>query len=255
MNRVVLFYLFLTLSFFFLLFTASAQVTNSIAKTVTINNIPTGTEDINGLIVVLDKGNYSISNIKADPNQVGIITLNPAITLRRSLDPNTYDVNVSGVAQVRASNSNGRIPKGSYVTSSNTPGVAVLSTESEFVVGIALEDFDTDQGLLRIEVDPRYNLLNASTGSNLINVIRNSSSSFFLAPVDSLRYFLASIVAIASFLFGFSIFGKITGSGIQALARNPLARKSIQINIIVEFILNISIIIFGLVVSYFILTI
>jgi F0F1-type ATP synthase membrane subunit c/vacuolar-type H+-ATPase subunit K len=241
-------------SFFFIL-NANAQITNSIAKTVTINNIPDGREDVNGMIVVLDKGNYSISNTKADSNQVGVITFNPAITLRKSSDPNTYDVNVSGVAQVRASNSNGRIPKGSYVTSSNTPGVAVLSTESEFVIGIALEDFDTEQGLLRIEVDPRYNLLNASTGSNLINVIRNSSSSFFLAPVDSLRYFLASIVVIASFLFGFSIFGKITGSGIQALARNPLARRSIQINIIVEFVLNIAIIIFGLVVAYFILTI
>ncbi len=65
---------------------------------------------------------------------------------------------------------------------------------------------------------------------------------------------LADIVAIASFLFGFSIFGKITGSGIQALARNPLARSSIQINIIIEFILNIGIIIFGIIVSYFILT-
>jgi F0F1-type ATP synthase membrane subunit c/vacuolar-type H+-ATPase subunit K len=76
----------------------------------------------------------------------------------------------------------------------------------------------------------------------------------FLAPIDSLRYILAVIVTIASFLFGFSIFGKITGSGIQALSRNPLARSSIQLNIIVEFILNIGIIVFGLIVSYFILT-
>lgn len=229
------------------------QLTNSIAKTVIINDITEGT-DVNGLIVVLDQGIYKISTTKADPNQIGVITLNPSITLRRSQDPNSFDVNVSGVAQVKASNVNGRITKGNYVTSSTTYGTAILSTESEFVIGVALEDFDSESGLLRVEIDPRYNLINASTGSNLINVIRNSSSSFFLAPVDSLRYFLASVVAIASFLFGFSIFGKITGSGIQALSRNPLARKSIQINIIIEFILNIAIIIFGIVIAYLILT-
>lgn len=237
----------------FLHFIVYGQVTNSIAKTVIINDIPEGT-DVNGLIVVLDQGTYKISAAKADPNQIGVITLNPSITLRRSIDPNSYDVNVSGVAQVKASNVNGRITKGNYVTSSTTYGTAILSNESEFVIGVALEDFDSESGLLRVEIDPRYNLINASTGSNLINVIRNSSSSFFLAPVDSLRYFLASVVAIASFLFGFSIFGKITGSGIQALSRNPLARKSIQINIIIEFILNIAIIVFGIVIAYLILT-
>ncbi|NBO36743.1 hypothetical protein EBU91_04325, partial [bacterium] len=63
------------------------QLTNSIAKTVIINDIPEGT-DVNGLIVVLDQGIYKISTTKADPNQTGVITLNPSITLRRSQDPN-----------------------------------------------------------------------------------------------------------------------------------------------------------------------
>lgn len=226
--------------------------TNAISLTVVLEGeVPS---DPNGSIVVLDKGVYKISSSKADPNQVGVVTLNPAVTLRRSPNQNVYDVNTSGSTLIKASNKNGKISKGDYVTSSDTLGVGVKSTESEYVIGVAMEDFDTELGNLRINVEPRYVLLNASTGSNLLNVVRQSSQSVFLAPVDSLRYILAAIVAIASFLFGFSIFGKITGSGIQALARNPLARSSIQVNIVIEFILNIAIIIFGILISYFILT-
>jgi len=225
---------------------------NAISLTVVIEGeLPS---DPNGSIVVLDKGVYKISNKKADPNQVGVITLNPAVTLRKSSNQNVYDVNTSGTTVIKASNRNGKITKGDYISSSDLLGVAQKSSESEYVIGVAAEDFDSELGVLRVNIEPRYVLLNASTGSNLLNVVRQSSQSVFLAPVDSLRYILAAIVAIASFLFGFSIFGKITGSGIQALARNPLARSSIQINIIIEFILNIGIIVFGIIISYFILT-
>lgn len=227
---------------------------NSISLTVEVSNVPSGA-DVNGYVVSVDKGIYQLSTKKGDPNIVGVVTKDPAITLRRSDNPNVYDINTTGISLVKASNSLGKITKGDYVTSSDKLGIAVRSADSEYVIGTALEDFDTPEGLLRINVEPHYVLFNASTGTNLLNVVRNSSQSVFLAPVDSLRYILAAIVAIASFLFGFSIFGKITGSGIQALARNPLARSSIQVNIIIEFILNIGIIVFGIVVSYFILTI
>lgn len=247
--KAILFIYFLLLSFDS--YNLNAQ-NNSISLTVVIEgDIPS---EPNGSIVVLDKGVYKVSNKKSDPNQFGVITLNPAVTLRRSANQNVYDVNTSGTTLIKATNRNGKITKGDYLTSSDNLGVAQKSTESEYVIGVAAEDFDSELGNVRVNIEPRYVLLNASTGTNLLNVVRQSSQSVFLAPVDSLRYILAAIVAIASFLFGFSIFGKITGSGIQALARNPLARSSIQLNIIIEFILNIGIIVFGIIVSYFILT-
>lgn len=244
--------LFLTSYIFLFLFCMVHAQTNTISLTIeVVGDIPT---EPNGSIVVLEKGTYKISSKAGDPNQVGVITLNPSITLRKSPNQNVFDVNTSGNSLVKASNKNGKITKGDYLTSSDLNGVAVKSTQSEFIIGIAQEDFDSEIGLMKITVEPRYVLLNTSGGSNLLNVIRQSSQSIFLAPIDSLRYILASIVVIASLLFGFSIFGKITGSGIQALARNPLARSSIQMNIIIEFILNIAIIVFGIVISYFILT-
>ena len=225
--------------FFFILTSVDVVTaqTNAISITVEVSDVPQGSEP-NGLIVTIDKGTYKLSSKKADPNLIGVITNNPSITLRKSTNPNVYDINNTGVTLVRASNSSGKITKGDYVTSSDKLGIAVRSVDSEYVLGTALEDFDSADGLMRITVEPHYVLFNVSTGTNLLNVVRSSSQSAFLAPVDSLRYLLAAIVAIASFLFGFSIFGKITGSGIQALARNPLARSSIQINIIIEFIPN-----------------
>lgn len=252
MFKKLIFSFFIFLFFLISITYITFSQNNAISLTVVVEgDLPS---DPNGSIVVLDKGVYKISNKKADPNQVGVITLNPAVTLRKSSNQNVFDVNTSGTTIIKASNKNGKITKGDYVSSSDLLGVAQKSTESEYVIGVAAEDFDSELGSLRVNIEPRYVLLNASTGSNLLNVIRQSSQSVFLAPVDSLRYILAAIVAIASFLFGFSIFGKITGSGIQALARNPLARSSIQINIIIEFILNIGIIVFGIIISYFILT-
>ncbi len=252
MFKKLIFSFFIFLFFLISITNITFSQNNAISLTVVVEgDLPS---DPNGSIVVLDKGVYKISNKKADSNQVGVITLNPAVTLRKSSNQNVFDVNTSGTTIIKASNKNGKITKGDYVSSSDLLGVAQKSTESEYVIGVAAEDFDSELGSLRVNIEPRYVLLNASTGSNLLNVIRQSSQSVFLAPVDSLRYILAAIVAIASFLFGFSIFGKITGSGIQALARNPLARSSIQINIIIEFILNIGIIVFGIIISYFILT-
>lgn len=250
-TKFVLKYFFIFNLFIFIQFLAFAQ-TASIALTVEVSGVPSG--DSNGLVVSLNKGSYEIAKKKGDSNIVGVITKNPSVTLRRGATPNVYDINTSGISLVKASNSAGKITKGDYVTSSEKVGIAIKSVDSEFVLGTAAEDFDSAEGLMRVEVDPHYVFFNASTGTNLLNVVRSSSQSMFLAPVDSLRYILAAVVAIASFLFGFSIFGRITGSGIQALSRNPLARSSIQLNIVVEFILNIGIIVFGIVISYFILT-
>jgi hypothetical protein len=233
-------------------FSQSSVIGSSVSRTVELEGIPEG-YDTNGAIVVLDNGKYRISEISADSRQVGVITRSPAITLRRSLNPNVFDVYDSGTAFVKASNTNGKISVGDYVTSSNQPGIAVKSSNPEFVLGVALEDFDSESGLLKIEINPTYVLPNANTGLNLLSLLRSSAQSISLTPLNSLRYILAAVIGAGSFVFGFIIFSKITGSGIQALGRNPLARRTIEINIAIEFILNIALIVFGLGIAYLIL--
>ena len=137
MRRILFKLLLLTLIFF----QVSAQ-SNSISLTVEVSNVPSGV-DVNGFVVSVDKGNYQLSSKKGDPNIVGVITLNPSITLRKSTNTNVYDINTTGISVVKASNSLGKITKGDYVTSSDKLGIAVRSADSEYVIGTALEDFDS----------------------------------------------------------------------------------------------------------------
>lgn len=249
---------FLSLSFTLIIFSilgffnlpALSQNT-SISLTLIIQDIPSG--PVNGLIVVENGGEYRISSSRSDLKTVGVITENPSISLRRSENPNSYFVNNSGLSLVKASNSGGKITKGDGLTSSDIPGTAVKANDGEYIVGIALEDFDASEGLIRADVRPGYAQSSSSVSRSLLSIIRTGTQSLYLSPINSLRYVLAAIIGIASFLFGFSIFSKISGSGIQALGRNPLARKTIEFNIIIEFILNIAIIVFGLIIAYFIL--
>lgn len=235
----------------FLSLSGRAQAQN-ISLTLIVEDVPSG--PANGLIVIQDGAQYKLSSIRADTRMIGIITDVPSFSGRKSSNPKAYYVNGSGTSVVRASNKNGKITKGDYLTSSDIRGVAIKTIDPEFTIGVAQEDFDSADGLVRVDIKPSFFQGNSSVNRSLISVIRSGTQSFTLSPINSLRYVLAAIIGIASFLFGFSIFSKISGTGIQALGRNPLARKTIEFNIIIEFILNLGIIVFGLVISYFILT-
>jgi len=240
-------------SFIMLFLSLSGRVhAQNISLTLIVEDVPSG--PANGLIVIQDGAQYKLSSVRADTRMIGIITDIPSFSGRKSNNPKAYYVNGSGTSVVRASNKNGKITKGDYLTSSDIKGVAIKTIDPEFTIGVAQEDFDSADGLVRIDIKPSFFQGNSSVNRSLINVIRSGTQSFTLSPINSLRYVLAAIIGIASFLFGFSIFSKISGTGIQALGRNPLARKTIEFNIIIEFILNLGIIVFGLVISYFILT-
>ena len=240
-------------SFIMLLLSLSGRVhAQNISLTLIVEDVPSG--PTNGLIVIQDGAQYKLSSVRADTRMIGIITDTPSFSGRKSTNSKAFYVNGSGTSVVRASNINGKITKGDYLTSSDIKGVAIRTIDPEFTIGVAQEDFDSADGLVRIDIKPSFFQGNSSVNRSLINVIRSGTQSFTLSPINSLRYVLAAIIGIASFLFGFSIFSKISGTGIQALGRNPLARKTIEFNIIIEFILNLGIIVFGLVISYFILT-
>ena len=122
MFKKLIFSFFIFLFFLISITNITFSQNNAISLTVVVEgDLPS---DPNGSIVVLDKGVYKISNKKADSNQVGVITLNPAVTLRKSSNQNVFDVNTSGTTIIKASNKNGKITKGDYVSSSDLLGVA-----------------------------------------------------------------------------------------------------------------------------------
>jgi hypothetical protein len=60
----------------------------------------------------------------------------------------------NGEVLVKFTSSNGHVKKGDYLTSSEIPGTAMKATKSGKIIGVALEDSQSDNQLLKISVQP-----------------------------------------------------------------------------------------------------
>jgi F0F1-type ATP synthase membrane subunit c/vacuolar-type H+-ATPase subunit K len=86
-----------------------------------------------------------------------------------------------------------------------------------------------------------------------LEAIRSGALSPLLNPIESLRYILAAIVVAASFILGFSTFGRSSRKGIEALGRNPLAQGSIKAAMVFNMLLSFGVMLIGLTLAYLIL--
>jgi len=60
-------------------------------------------------------------------------------------------------------------------------------------------------------------------------------------------------IVLISFTIGFVYFGRVTTRGVEALGRNPLASRTIQLNLALNLAFMIVIILVGLGIGYLIL--
>lgn len=215
---------------------------------------------IDGSILSATANGYAASRLTYDNAIYGVLTLNPATHIVNKNPPrlNEKPVITFGKAHVRVSTVNGVIKINDYITSSNTPGVGQKATTNGNVVGTALQNYTNSDpkkiGKILIIVDPHYNGAFLATRGNLLQTFRNASGATGLAPLASLRYLIAAIIAIIAFTLGFLFFGRVAKSGVEAMGRNPLAGKMIQFGVILNLLLTIAIIGVGLAISYFVLT-
>jgi len=215
-------------------------------------------EDVEvGDIISLDKGSYSLSQKPYDPKIHGVVVDAPAASYEdRNLEEFNFVANF-GEILVNVSNSNGEIMEGDFITSSDIPGIGVKAVESGQILGVALEDYNPtnpdDVGQIFVLVDIKTNFMDQTISRNLLDILKKSFSSRLMTPIEALRYLLAIAVVFASFIIGFSSFGKITGTSVEALGRNPLAGNSIKKVIIFNFVLTFLIMAAGIAIAYFIL--
>ncbi len=253
-KRNVLFFHILAIILCLLVFTGVAYAVSAISLIVETTN---DTQPKGGDIVTQKDGLYYLSTSSYDAEIIGVIVANPEMSLLDRTLVNYSLVSAYGEIQVNVSNKNGNIKEGDYITSSVTPGVGVKALESGQVVGSALEDFSSDQldaqGTIWVFVDPRMNYIDKNLSLNIIEVIRKSLNSPYMTPIQALRYLLVFIIVIASFIIGFSSFGRISLESVESLGRNPLASKSIKRLIAFNFVLTFIIMGIGLGIAYLIL--
>lgn len=246
------------LSLFFILSTFNKVYSSSYGVAI---NVPVEGQDVRaGDIVSYHGESYKKTDIPADTQMFGVVTDRSILSIVDTdlqSDPTTKLVLSAGEVPVNVSAKNGPIKKGDYVTSSDIPGVGVKATTSGYVLGTALEDFTpanaTDTGNIFVLISIRTNYIDQNLKVNLIEAMRSGSLAPFVTPIASLRYLLATLIVGASFVIGFSSFGRMSGSSIEALGRNPLAKQAVRSVVVFNFLFTFSIMLIGLVIAYLIL--
>lgn len=240
---------FLLSIFFMKVFSASFDVAVS---------LPLGKDVREGSIISYSGGKYSLSVTPYDIGMLGVITDSPPIALQDTNLTESRLVTSYGEVKVLVSAQNGNIKAGDYLTSSTIPGVAMKADSSGHVLGAALEDYTpsnkTDVAPIKAFLDIRSVFIEAKNSrGNVLQILKTGLQSPFLSPLISFRYLLAAVIVAATFIIAFISFGRVSGSSVEALGRNPLAGPAIRRVVAFNFAITFLIMISGLAIAYMIL--
>jgi hypothetical protein len=244
----------LPLVFVFGAATVKAQDTSGIAVSMEFaSNVQVQDGDI---VCATDQGTQ-LCNTPYSVDMSGVFSQSPAVSLENDSLINGKTVVSFGRTAVRVSSVNGQIKKGSFVTSSSKAGVGQLADKSGNILGVALEDYsNTDSGAvgtIQLSVGIRPAIVATTSRGNLLETLKQGLLAPTLTPLASLRYVLAIVIAIAAFVLGFVYFGRVAKSGVEAIGRNPMAGRMIQLNVILNLALTVAIMGGGLLLAYVIL--
>lgn len=208
------------------------------------------------IISTSDKG-YALSSKNYDSRIYGVVTQTPGVAIENIPSTGSAYVVYKGQTKVLVTTANGAIKKNDIITSSTTPGVGMKADANGFVLGTAMEDYNgKDTGTILVSIAPHFNdSFSKGATRNIFEILRNARSSASLSPLEALRYLVAALVALLSFVLGFVYFGRVAQRGVEAIGRNPLAGRFIETSVIINVLLTAIIIIVGLGVAYLILII
>ena len=239
MKKVLFFLVLLSFILPFSTFTL-AQAAAPAIEIATIQEL-TDKEAVDGDIVsITDQGLVRSTNT-GDIHLFGIVTDNPLAVFRAPGATGSALVR-NGIAPVNVTEDEGAIKKGDYVTSSEKAGKGKKAIRSGYVIGQALSNASGG----RVVVALRIEYAEVTTPRSANRLFEMLGATFFKNVQDPskfaeiIRYILAAIVVILSFLFGFLTFSRSIPKSIEAIGRNPLSRNAILISIVINVVLTIA---------------
>ena len=253
--RRVVYVLVFIVAFVLLPRTVSAQQNSSVSVA---NDVPIKEKNIpNGAIVSFSDKGYFLTTTAYDSQVVGVVALNPAVELNAQGTVGAYPVVSDGTAVVRVNSSNGNIKKGDLLTSSSAKGVAMRATHAGYIIGIAEDSYSSRDtkavGEIPVVVTLHYDIVNSQQGTSIWQIFSIGQAASYESPTLVFKYLVAAAVVILSFVLGFLSFGRIAALGIEALGRNPLAARKIQIGIVFNVLITIIIILAGFGIGFLVL--
>ncbi len=228
-------------------------------------------EAVDGDVLVSSPDGLVRANQSYDSRIFGVLTLNPLVYFKQ-LTTTDKPISRNGTVTVNVTNFNGPIVEGDIVTSSEIVGKAMKASTSGYVLGVALQSFDgttgeiisyggVDYRLGRVPVAIRIEYAELSSPQSLKRLFDTLGVAFFSSVKDPnrfgqlVRYIAAGLIVLSSIVFAFVTFSRAIPKGIEAIGRNPLAKTSILISIVIAIIFMVVIIAAGVIAAVIVLRI
>lgn len=220
------------------------------------------------IVVTADTGLVRASK-SFDNKMFGVVADQPILVFR-SQGSKGKPIVRSGITAVAVTTLNGPIKYGDYITSSTISGKGQKATQSGYVIGVAVSEFKGDNatqvdgpagqvalGKIPVAIRIEYaELTNPRFAGRLFGFIGSSFLQNIQDPekfATVIRYIAAGLVVLLSFTFGFLTFSRSIVKSVEALGRNPLAKTTIQLSMIINIALLIITGIIGIVASLLII--
>ncbi len=130
------------------------------------------------------------------------------------------------------------------------------ATKTGYVLGESAESIKFqkkgDIKLITVSINP-HQIQSGAAGSSVLDVFSLSNVAANEKPSAALKYIVATLIIIITFGCGFLIFAKSVNTGLEALGRNPLASRQIQLSIVFNIIMIIVIIVVGTGLAYLVI--
>lgn len=196
------------------------------------NNIEVADTDAKpGDILVKEKNGDVVRSSKPFDNHIiGVVVEFPVMSSGGKSE-NTLSVLSGGWAVVNVTAERGEIKVGDFITSSEKPGVGQKADAAGFILGRSLGDYsDTGKdgtvlALVNIGLFASGPNVSGALGallSSLTTGFQNTQNFPLL-----LRYLLASLISLVTFILSTFSFVRFMRNGLEAIGRNPLAKRTI----------------------------
>lgn len=183
-----------------------------------------------GDILVVTEEGIKLSTVPFDARMYGVVVEFPVLSAGEKTEA-TVSVLSSGRAAVNVTAAFGEIKAGDLITSSDKPGVGQKASVSGYILGKALAGYnDTSKdGQITVLVDIGLFAPTANVSGFLGSLLTGLSSGFTNTqnfPL-MLRYVSAALIGIVTFVISAFSFVRFMRNGLEAMGRNPLAKKTI----------------------------
>lgn len=192
------------------------------------------------IVVQTDKGIVR-STVPFDPRIIGAVVEFPVMSAGLKTSK-TKSIMSSGRAMINVTATHGVINSGDSITSSDKPGIGQKADVQGYILGKALASYKDTKKDGQIPV--LINMGSFSSGPNVAGALGALMEALSVGFQNTqnfpivLRYVLAFLISLITFVISSFTFVRFMRHGLEAIGRNPLAKKTIVSGMILNGVIT-----------------